>query len=445
MMFRTNAPRAALCAAVGLCSFPAIAQDLGVKSPAQTAPVAIINATVHPVSGPPVENAAILFSEGRITSIAPASTIKLDSSVRAIDAKGGHVYPGFIGAESQTGLTEIAAVRASRDMAEANAVSPEVRAVIAVNPDSTLLPVTRAGGVLLNAVFPTGGTIPGRVSVIRLDGWTSADMSVLDSAGLAVNWPSMRPITAWWMNTPEEEQLKQIRENLHTIDRAFATARAYRDARAADPSAPVDLRWDAMAEVLPQEKQTPRPVFISASNLDQINAAVTWSLGYDLKLVLVGGREAPLAADLLKKHDIPVIVMGTHTFPRREDSAYDEAFSLPARLHEAGIRFCIASGEETPHERNLPFGAGRAAAYGLPRDQALRSITLSAAEILGIADRYGSLEPGKSATLIITTGDPLEVTTRITGAFIDGREIDLSNKQTKLAEKYRERYRQLKK
>lgn len=432
-------------AGAALCAVPAFAQDLGVKSPAQTAPVAIINAIVHPVSGPPVENAAILFSEGKITSIAPAASIKLDSSVRTIDAKGAHVYPGFIGAESQTGLTELAAVRASRDMSEVNAVSPEVRAVIAVNPDSTLLPVTRAGGVLLNAVFPTGGAIPGRVSVIRLDGWTSVDMSVLDSAGLAVNWPNMRPITAWWMNTPEDEQIKQIRENLHTIDRAFATARAYQDARAADPTTPVDLRWDAMGDVLPRDNKSAKPVFISASNLDQINAAVTWSLGYGLKPVIVGGREAPLAADLLKKHDIPVIVVGTHTFPRREDAAYDEAYTLPARLHEAGIRFCIASGEETPHERNLPFNAGRAAAYGLPRDEALRSITLSPAEILGVADRYGSLEPGKSATLIITTGDPLEVTTRITGAFIDGREIDLSNKQTKLAEKYRERYRQLKK
>jgi imidazolonepropionase-like amidohydrolase len=424
-------------------------QDLGIKPAAQGGPVAIVNATVHPISGAAIENAAILFDAGKITAIGPAASMKLDAKVRVIDAKGKHVYPGLIGAVSQTGLTEIAAVRATRDENEAGNIAPEVRASIAVNPDSTLIPVTRAGGVLINGVFPTGGAISGRASVIRLDGWTSVDMTIADDAGVVVNWPNMRPITAWWMDTPEEEQLKGIRENLHAIDGAFAAAKAYTSAKAAGVAMPADLRWDAMGGVFPVSKgaagEAQKPVFIQASNLDQINAAVSWATGYGLKPVIVGGRDAVMAADLLKKFDVPVIVMGTHTFPRRDDSAIDEAFSLPAKLQEAGVRWCLASGEETPHERNLAFNAGKAAAFGLSRDAALRGITLSAAEILGIAGTYGSLENGKSATLIITTGDPLEITTRVTGAFIDGREIDLSNKQTKLAEKYRERYKQMKK
>lgn len=438
----------ATIAMLGLLSCSVQAQDLGVKAPAQSKPILITGATVHPVSKPPIEQGVVYFAEGTITFVGSKAdwdaylTNKRIASPNEINAAGKHVYPGLIGAQTQLGLTELSSVRAMQDSNEAGNITPEARAIVAVNPDSTLLPVTRANGELIAAVFPSGGAIAGRVGIIKLDGWTWEEMAVTPDAGLVVEWPMMRTVTAWWNTTPEEEQLKNIRQNLHVIDRAFATAKAYAAAKAADPKTAIDLRWEAMASVLPGDTQL--PVFISAGSMDQITAAVTWATQLGLRPIIVGGAEAPLCAELLKTHNVPVIVMGTHNFPRREDAAYDEAFTLPARLEAAGIKWCLASGEETAHERNLPYSAGLAAAHGLGKDAALRSITLSSAEVLGIADRYGSLDAGKSATLLITDGDPLEITTQVSAAFIDGRQIDLSTKQTKLAEKYREKYKQAK-
>jgi imidazolonepropionase-like amidohydrolase len=184
------------------------------------------------------------------------------------------------------------------------------------------------------------------------------------------------------------------------------------------------------------------PVFIAAGDADQITAAVTWAAERGLRPVIVGGRDAEQCASLLKRHDVPVIITGTHAFPKRADSPYDDAYTLPARLAAAGVRFCIASADRTAHERNLPYNAGIAVAYGLDPEAALKAVTLWPAQILGVEKDVGSLEVGKAATLFLASGDPLDVTTVITGAYIDGRAIDLGNKQSALAEKYREKYRQ---
>jgi len=438
------------------------AQDLGIKAPPQAAPVIITGATIHPISGPAIDNGVIWFDSGVIQDVmtAPAfaeleKTVRWAKQPRRIDAKGKHIYPGMISPYSQLGLSEIQAVAATIDTSETGSITPEVRGVTAVNPDSTLIPVTRSNGVLLAAVFPTGGVISGQPSVIRLDGWTTEDMAVLPGAGIIVRWPNVRPITnSRFFDMPEEEQNKNIKRNLQAIEDAFDTAKAYAQAKAAEPEAPTDLRWEAMRAVFPPQTstdstggdaaQTPtqRPLFIAASDVDQITSSIAFAIERGLKPVIIGGRGAPFCADLLIKHDIPVIILGTHIMPSREDAPYDDGYRLPAKLHELGIRFAIANNDDTAHERNLPYAAAMAAAHGLPVDDALRAITLSAAEVLGIDSQFGSLEANKNATLIVTTGNPLEVTTRIEHAFIDGREIDLSNKQTKLAEKYRERYRQ---
>jgi len=251
------------------------------------------------------------------------------------------------------------------------------------------------------------------------------------------------------------------------LNEVFSTAAAYAAAKEADPKAPTDLRWEAMRPVFApkapaktrmplstefsgnaSERAAPTnaqvPLFVYASEADQITSVLTWAQDRDLRVVIVGGRDAPACAELLKKRDVPVIVTSVYDFPRREDSPYDEGYTLAARLHAAGVRFCIASGEEASNERNLPYAAGMAVAHGLAHDQAMRAITLDAATILGVGDKLGSLAAGKSATLIVADGDPLEITTRIESAYIDGREIDLSSKQSDLAEKYREKYRQKK-
>lgn len=431
---------AAASLALATVAAPALAQDLIKKAPPQQHPTVIVNATIHPISSEPIERGWLLFDKGVITRIG-AGEPPTSAETLVIEGDGKHVYPGLISAYTQLGLTEIQAVRATRDMDEVGAggVSPEVFAAVSVNPDSTLLPVTRANGVLLAGVFPTGGAIPGRASVIRLDGWTWEDMAAERDAGLVVAWPWMRPVSAWWMDQSEEEQLRQIRERTEAIESAFRQARAYHAAKKADAATPVDLRWEAMGGAL----SGATPVFIEANEYDQIVAAVGFAQRQGVRAVIVGGRDAPLCADLLRRHDVPVIVTGTFRFPKRDDSPYDAAFTLPAELEAAGITWALAGGDDTAHERNLPYAAALACAYGLSEEAAMRALTLSAAEILGISARYGSLEEGKSATLIITDSTPLEVTTSIHAAFIDGRRIDLRSKQTELEEKYREKYHQL--
>jgi imidazolonepropionase-like amidohydrolase len=403
--------------------------------------VAIINARVHPVSGEPFDG-FVIFDKGTITQIGPGKA-ELASGTTAIDGRGKHVYPGLIAPYTQLGLVEIASLRPSTDVNEVGAVTPEVRGAVAVNPDSWVFPVTRTNGVLLAGVFPTTGLVPGRAGVVRLDGWTTEELAITTDAGLVVEWPLMRTVRAGWMERPEDEQLKDIRQNLERVRDTFKAAFAY---NAATP-AKVDLRWEAMRAVFPgaaDRSVAACPVFVQANDYDQIVAAVELKRQYKLRMVLIGGLDAPKCAALLKEEGIPVIVTTMSVLPRRDDSAYDENYALPRRLAEAGVRFAIANGDDTAHERNLPYAAAMAAAHGLPPDQALRAVTLSPAEILGIADRYGSLEQGKSATLLVTDGNPLEVGTVVEKAYIDGREIDLSSKHSALAAKYRERYKQMK-
>ncbi len=441
-------------------STSAHAQDLTHKAPPQLAPITIYNAAIHPVSGPDIQNGYIVFDKGIITQIGAGSP---PSTGGAIDAKGAHVYPGLVAAYTRLGLTEIPTIRATRDSDETGSITPEARAIIAVNPDSTLLPVTRAAGILTAGVFPGGGLIGGCPAAIRLDGWTNEDLAISACLGVSVNYPTARPAGGRRGLRPQtqspDEVNAEVRRNLDALDEVFRTAKAYAAARDADPSTPADIRWETMRCVFkPALSPAPRgedaqaregrggeqlPVFLNANEMDQITQAVTWAVSHDLRPVIVGGRDAALCADLLKRHDVPVILMGVHNLPRRDDAPYDSVYTLPAQLESLGVTWCLASGEETPHERNLAANAGRAAAYGLSRAAALRSITLSAAEVLGIDASLGSLEKGKSATLIVANGDILEITTRVTSAYIDGREVDLSSKQSKLNEKYRERYRQL--
>lgn len=429
--------------ATALITSAASAQDLTPRSTGQAKPVAIVNAVVHCVSGPVIEHGYVVFTGRDITAV--GSQDALDKSVtpethRIIDANGKHVYPGFIGAKTQLGLTEAAAVRASNDTNEVGNLTPEVRTVIAVNPDSTLLPVARSNGVMLAGVFPSGGLVPGRAGVIRLDGWTSEQMTVQADAGLVVNWPMPRPITAWWMNRSEEDQKRDIDSSLRALEDLFTQARAY---AAANEHATTDLRLEAMAPLFAKDATRRRPVIVAAQDVDQIIQAAAFGDRHGVKIVILGGRDAVLCAETLKSRDIRVIVDGTIRFPKRDDSPYDDAFTLPARLEATGIKWCLGSGEEAGHERNLPYSSALAAAYGLDKDLAIRGITLSAAEILGIADRYGSLDAGKSATLIVSDGDMLEVSSNVVSAFIDGAEVNLDNKQRAQERRYRQKYREL--
>jgi len=419
-------------------------QDLTPRGHVPDHPIAITGATIHTmVEGEaPIQNGYVLFEDGRITEIGRGDRMFV-ATTHIIDADGMNVYPGMIAASTRLGLTEIGSVRAMRDYNEVGSVKPEVRAVVAVNPDSTLLPVARSNGVLLVGTFPTGGLVSGQAGVIRLDGWTWEDMTANANAGMVMSWPSVRDRhRAFGGGQPLTEDA--VRERLARIDGLFDNAEAYRDAKAADPKTPIDLRLEAMLDLLPGA-ESQKPLLINANDLERIQSAVTWAAGRGLRVVIQGGRDAPMLAELLKRHDVAVLVRGVHAFPRRNDSAIDEPFTLPARLDAAGVRWCLAPHSMDENVRNLPYEAAMAVAYGrslgFDEADAMASITRNAAQILGIGEHYGTLEVGKSATLLLTDGSPLEMTTTIEAAYIDGAEVDLSNKQTVLRDRYREKYR----
>lgn len=394
------------------------------------------------MTGPVIERGVLVFDKGKITAVGPDVPVPPDAEV--IDIRGQHVYPGLIDANSIIGLTEIDSIRATRDFAEVGDVNPNVRAEVAVNPDSEIIAVTRANGVLVALAVPRGGVIAGQSAAIVLDGWTWESMTLKAPVGLHVYWPRMTPVRAFFVFVSEEEQRRRAEEALRKLKEAFREARAYWTAKKAEgghPGTPyhdVDVRWEAMVPVL----EGKLPVFVHADTLDQIQAAVAWAEAEKVRIVLVGGADAPMAADLLRQKDVPVITGPILELPTREWEPYDAAFTLPARLAQAGIRYCIGGDGGAWNERNLPYHAAMATAYGLPRDEALKAITISCARILGIDDRVGSLEVGKDATLLVATGDPLDIRTQVTRAFIQGRPVNLYNRHQRLYEKYREKYRQ---
>jgi len=416
------------------------AHDL-VPAPPQTEPIAIVGATIHPVCGPVIEHGTILFENGRIQAI--GSNLELPVATRTLDGEGKHVYPGLIAANTTMGLVEISNVRATLDHKEVGILNPGARAEVAFNPDSEHIPVVRANGVLSAVSMPAGGLISGTAALMRLDGWTWEDLTIKAPVGLMINWPP-RPAAT---NARDDEAIAKARENraerLDTLRRAFEDARAYlraRDAAGAEdvPRHDIDQRWEAMLPVLRGEI----PVLVRAANKFEIDEAVAWATQEGLKMVLLGGPGAHLSVDLLREHDIAVIVTRVLRLPTRRDADYDAPFVLARKLHEAGVRFAIAR-SHSPTQQNLPDEAAMAAAFGLPPEEALRAITLYPARILGVDDELGSLAPGLAATLFVASNDILEITARVEHAFIDGREIDLDDRHKALHRKYREKYRRM--
>ena len=410
-----------------------IASD-AIPSAPQTTPVAITGATIHTVSGPVIDNGDLLFDRGRIVALGESGTVKIPDGAKQVSGKGRHVYPSLFEAYSQLGLVEVSAVRASRDQSESGQMNPNVRAQVSVNPDSELIPVTRANGVLLALTAPSGGRIAGQAAVIQLDGWTFKEMTLRSGAAMAVSWPTV----------PNQLEAKDAKKDpVASLRDFFDESRAYLEARADDASSQKsDLKLESLRPVLERKM----PLLVSANSLAVIQSAVSFASEQKVRLIIVGGYDAPLCAGLLKKNNVPVIVSAVYRLPRRRSDGFDVAYTLPARLRDAGIQFCISGSgsSRVSNTRNLPYHAATAVAYGLPADEALKAITLYPAQILGVSKRVGSLERGKNATLIMTTGDPLETSTQVTSAWIQGRAVDLSSRHTQLYEKYREKYRQLK-
>ena len=408
-----------------------------IPAPDQKTPILLTNGTVHPVSQPSFEG-SILFENGKFTKMGPEILTSPETEVW--DISGMHVYPGLIAAGTTIGLVEISAVRATADNAETGWLNPNVRAERAYNPDSESIPVTRSNGVLLAHVTPQGGRVSGTSAVMQLDGWTWEDCILRTPIGIHVNWPSMK-IEKSRHPKPDQEKENQRDVQMKQLDDMMEDARAYLSTLENNTLKGTDQRWEAMIPILRKEI----PFFIHANRILQIQAAVEWCNRQDVNMILVGGGDSWRTTDLLKDNHIPVIFEHPLSTPMRRDESTDAKYGVPSMLFENGIKFCVSASAgtfEASHQRNVPYEAAMAAAYGLPRDEALKSVTLYAAEILGIDDQVGSLDVGKDATLIITDGDPLEITTHVEIAFIQGRLIDLNDRHKTLYEKYQQKYLQ---
>jgi imidazolonepropionase-like amidohydrolase len=415
-----------------------------IPAPPQTQPIVLKGGTIHPVSGPVIESGEILFEQGKIKAI--GKNLTLPANTKSIDVSGKQIYPGLISSNSSLGLVEISSVRGTVDTTETGTVNPNIRAEVSVNPDSELIPVTRTNGVLTAMTIPQiadNGLVSGTGAVIKLDGWTWEDMTLKAPVGMHIYWPDLMINRDPHFPTSPEDQVEAIEKSLRQLKETFAVARAYQKARRVENSSQaVDLRLEAMLPVL----EGKIPVFIHADEVKQIKSALDWTASEKLSMVLVGGTDAWRVAKLLKVRDIPVIVSPVMRLPLRRSDSYDAPYANPGLLAAAGVRFAISVSENDTHlQRNLPYQAAMAAAFGLPKEEALKSVTLYPAQILGVGDRLGSLEVGKDATLIVTTGDPLEIETNVEMAYIQGRPIDLSNRQIRLYEKYKQKYDQLKK
>jgi imidazolonepropionase-like amidohydrolase len=417
----------------------ASAHDI-IPAAAQTGPVVIRGATVHPISGEAIANGRVRFEQGKLIAVG-GDDVSL-AGAQVVDAAGKHVYPGLIAANSVLGLVEIGAVRATVDVAEVGLNAANVRAEVAVNPDSDLIPVTRSNGVLLALSAPQAGgngVIAGTSALLQLEGWTWEEMTVKAPVGLHVTWPS-RFIPAGFTTEAAEAMRKAANDKRDALTRAFEEAQAYATA-AERRDAATDLRLAAMQPFLDAGK----PVFLHADDAQSIDDALAFALKFTLNAVIVGGAEAWRVTDRLRAQNVPVILGGTHVLPLRRADPIDAIYANAGKLAAAGVRFALATpgdGFDTSNLRNLPYQAASAAAYGLGKDEALRAITLYPAQILGVADRVGSLEVGKDATLFVSDGDPMDARSNVERAWIGGREIDLSNRQSRLYEKYKQKYPQ---
>lgn len=395
----------------------------------QQKPTAIAGATIHTMVSDPIENGTVLFDKGKIVAI--GTSISIPDGAEVINANGKHIYPGLIHARSGTGLMEISRISEGNDMSEEGNINPNLRLQVAFNAVSEHLPAAAVSGVTTIVPSPTSGTIAGITSAMVTEGWSWEQMTMKEGIGMVVNWPSTRNV---------KEYSKQVDELQNAID----DARRYLHARSAMLDGKTkahhqyNIRWEAMIPVLKGEL----PMFISASNIKEIQAAIAWAQKEGIRMVLVGNQDLGLLAPQLAQLQIPVIVAGSIGGPARQWEGYSEGYSTPLHLLKAGVEFCIAGDAFAPYAYRVHHHAAAAAAFGLPVDEALKSITINAAKILGIDDMVGSIEVGKDASLIVTDGNPLELSSSREQVFIQGRRIDMTDKHKRLYERYLEKHLQ---
>jgi imidazolonepropionase-like amidohydrolase len=431
---------------------PSAHGQLGSFNPAPGArgTYAITNARIVPVSGAEIARGTVVIGgDGRIHAV--GAEVGVPGGAQTIDASGLTVYPGMMDAGTSMGLSEIPqGANATVDVAEVGSFNPNAQAIWAINPHSAHIGVTRVVGVTHVLSRPTGGLISGQAAIVNLAGWTAPEMTVVPNAALAINLPrasfafgrgGFQALMARLQQAGESDPARLRERQMDSIRAILRDAEAYGravDAYARDRSLPRP-QPDVVLAALVRAVRGEMPVLFTADRAAEIRAAIEFAREMGLKPIILGGRDAWQVADLLRQGDVPVILTSVTDLPSREDDPYDVNFSGPAKLHRAGVRFAITSGHSGAEVRDLPYTAGMAAAFGLPKDAALRAVTLAPAQILGVADRVGSIEVGKIANLFVTDGDLLEARTKTRHLFIDGRPVPLSSKHEVLYEMFKER------
>jgi imidazolonepropionase-like amidohydrolase len=406
---------------------------------------AITNAKIVTVSGADIERGTVVISDGKITAV--GANVPVPAGATAIDARGGSVYPGMMDAGTSMGLSEIPQGAASTvDVAEVGSFNPNAQAIYGLNPHSAHVGVTRVVGITHVASLPSGGIISGQAAIVNLAGWTAPEMQVVPRAALVINLPRSgfagRGFGGFGGQQQNTQDAARLRERqLDSLRQLLRDAEAYGraiDAAERDKSLPMVKRDVVLASLIPALRGQ-MPVVFTADRVNDIRSAVTFAREMKLKPIILGGGDAWQVADFLKQNDVAVIVTNVMQLPRREDDPYDANYSGPSKLQRAGVRFALTSGDEGAEVRNLPYVAGMAAAFGLPKAEALKSVTLYPAQIMGVADKFGSIEVGKVANLVVTDGDLLEARTNTTYLFIDGRPVPLSTKHTDLYNLFKDR------
>ena len=395
--------------------------------------LAIINATIHPVTSATIERGTIVIRGNRIESF--GANVQVPQGAKTIDAAGGHVYPGFINARTTLGIGE-PGVRGYDDVNEMHDWNQQLRTRVAYHTESDAIPVARANGITTVGVAPGGGILAGELAVMNLDGWTWEEATLRSNAGIVFNFPSLaagggRGGRGGGAEAPERtfDDVRRERDRrLDEVMRVFDSARAYAKA-GADKT--VDLSLEALVPIVERKL----PLIVSVTREQDIKDAVAFADRAKVNIVISGGIETLYAAQLLKEKNIPVILGNVLAMPSREDNFHASTYQLAGELAQAGVKFAFSSGDNT-NVRLAPYQAAMSVAWGLKKEDAIKALTINAAEILGVADRIGSIENGKDANLFIAKGDPLEIRTEITHVIIQGRDVGTDNKHEALYRKY---------
>ncbi|HMT08072.1 MAG TPA: amidohydrolase family protein [Pyrinomonadaceae bacterium] len=439
-----------LCLSVSICGlFSAVnAQNDGTEQNAtgRAGTFAIVGARIVTVSGSVIENGTVVIQNGKITAVGANASVP--GGAERIDGKGLSVYPGMIDAGTNMGLAEITlAVNGSVDLTEIALNNANAKAIKGIHPHSAHVNVTRVNGITTVQSLTNGGIIGGQSAIIDLNGATPDEMAVTKEYALLINFPRISQgggFGGGGFGGPQidfNEAVKRRDTAVEDLKKMFTAANNYlraRDAYSKDSTLPyvaVDQRYDAMAPYIRGEK----PVIFSAERERDIRAVAKFVSEMKLKGIIIGGQEAWKAADVLKANNMSVIFTHIYSLPVRDDDPYDYYFAAPGKLAAAGVKFSISTGDTGPEVRDLPYHAGIAGAFGLSKDDALKSVTINAAEILGIADKVGSLDVGKVANVVVTDGDLLDARTNIKYMFIRGRMIPLTSRHTRLFDAFKDR------